>query len=327
MMRPLLRIAGLAALAAGLSLQAAPSVFAAGSEGAAKPATATNSAEKTDSTGSAAASTDGKKASVEEDARIASFELSNGMRVVVLPDHRAPVVTQMVYYRVGAADEARGESGIAHFLEHLMFKGTTKHPEGEFSRKVAEIGGQENAFTTQDYTGYYQQVPADALEMVMSYEADRMENLVLTDPVVLPERDVILEERRMRIDNDPAAQLSEAVQAALFENSPYGVPTIGWRSEMEKLDRQQAVAFYDKYYTPNNATLLVAGDVTEAEVKRLAEKTYGKVPQRADPGPRIRPQEPQPLAERTVTLRDPKVTQPSHAARLSRPLRHDGGAG
>lgn len=246
---------------------------------------------------------------VEE--RITEFTLDNGLQVVVLPDHRAPVVTQMVYYHVGAADEAPGESGIAHFLEHLMFKGTKTHPEGEFSRAVADIGGQENAFTTDDYTGYYQQVPASELAMVMKYEADRMANLVLTDEVVAPERDVILEERRMRVDNDPGAQLQETVQATLFQNSPYGIPVIGWRSEMEQLSRDDAIAFYDKYYTPNNATLLVAGDVTASEVKALAEETFGKVERRADPGDRDRALEPEPLAARTVTLTDEKVTQPS----------------
>jgi len=267
-------------------------------------------------TETAAEPTKAETAEAKDDAqpieeRITDFTLDNGLRVVVLPDRRAPVVTQMVYYNVGSADEAPGESGIAHFLEHLMFKGTPNHPEGEFSRAVAEIGGQENAFTSQDYTGYYQQVPSSALEMVMGYEADRMANLVLDEETVLPERDVILEERRMRIDNDPGSQLSEAVQAALFQNSPYGTPVIGWRSEMEELSRDDAIAFYNKYYTPNNATLLVAGDVTVDEVRRLAEKTYGKLERRAEPGERIRPAEPEPLAARTVTLTDPKVTQPS----------------
>ncbi|HEX2020908.1 MAG TPA: pitrilysin family protein [Aurantimonas sp.] len=246
----------------------------------------------------------------QDAARVSTFTLDNGLQVVVLPDHRAPVVTQMVYYRVGAADEAPGESGIAHFLEHLMFKGTTDHPAGEFSGAVADLGGQENAFTSSDYTGYYQQVPAEALEMVMEFEADRMANLVLSDEAVLPERDVILEERRMRVDNDPSSQLSESVQATMFQNSPYGTPIIGWRSEIEQLSRDDAIAFYDKYYTPNNAILLVAGDVTEEQVRDLAEKTYGKVERRAEPGERVRPVEPEPLAARTVTLTDPRVTQP-----------------
>ncbi|KQT88518.1 pitrilysin family protein [Aurantimonas sp. Leaf443] len=242
---------------------------------------------------------------------VTTFTLGNGLQVVVLPDRRAPVVTQMVYYKVGSADETPGKSGNAHFLEHLMFKGTKTHPAGEFSARVAEIGGQENAFTTSDYTGYYQQVPADALKMVMEFESDRMANLVLSDEAVLPERDVILEERRMRVDSDPGSKLSEAVQSALFQNSPYGLPVIGWRPEIEALSRADAIAFYDKYYTPNNAILLVAGDVDEATVRTLAEETYGKLERRAEPGPRKRPAEPEPVAERDVKLSDPRVTQPS----------------
>ncbi|WP_245413786.1 M16 family metallopeptidase [Fulvimarina endophytica] len=242
---------------------------------------------------------------------VTSFTLDNGLQVVVLPDNRAPVVTQMIYYKVGAADEGPLETGVAHFLEHLMFKGTSNHPEGEFSKKVAEHGGQENAFTSDDYTGYYQQVASDQLEMIMGYEADRMSNLVLTDEVVLPERDVIMEERRSRVGNEPQAQLSEIVQATLFTNSRYGTPVIGYEQDIADLTREDAIAFYDRYYTPSNAILLIAGDVTVDEVRDLAEKTYGKVEQRADVGERIRPQEPEPRAERTVTLRDARVTQPS----------------
>ena len=240
-----------------------------------------------------------------------SFTLDNGLEVVVIPDHRAPVVTQMVWYKVGAADEVRGHSGIAHFLEHLMFKGTRKHPIGEFSARVAEIGGDENAFTASDYTGYHQTVAREHLPTVMEFEADRMENLVLTDEVVVPEREVILEERRSRVDNDPSAQLGEALAAALYQNHPYGLPIIGWEHEMQALDRADAIAFYDRYYTPNNAILVVAGDTTAEEIRSLAEATFGKVARRAEPGVRSRPQEPPQLAARTVTLADPKVTQPS----------------
>lgn len=240
-----------------------------------------------------------------------SFTLGNGLQVVVLPDRRAPVVTQMVWYRAGAADEVAGTSGIAHFLEHLMFKGTRTHPAGAFSNAVSDIGGDENAFTSSDYTAFYQQVPSSALESVMGFEADRMENLLLTDEAVLPERDVILEERRQRTDNDPGAELQEAVQAALYQNSHYGIPIIGWRHEMETLSRQDALAWYNKYYTPNNATLIVAGDVTTGEVRALAEKTFGKVKRRAEPGVRARATEPEPLAARIVTLRDARVTQPT----------------
>jgi len=240
-----------------------------------------------------------------------SFKLANGMEVVVIPDHRAPIVTHMVWYRIGAADDPAGKSGIAHYLEHLMFKGTKNHPAGEFSNKVSEVGGVENAFTTADATAYFQTVAKEQLGMVMGFEADRMQGLQLTDAVVLPERDVILEERRMRTDNNPGAQLSEAMNAALFQNHPYGVPIIGWAHEIGALTREDAVTQYERYYTPNNAVLVVAGDVTADEVKKLAEETYGKLPRRAEPGPRKRPMEPQPLAERSVVLRDQRVSQPS----------------
>lgn len=242
---------------------------------------------------------------------VSHFELANGLNVVVIPDHRAPVVTQMIWYHVGSADEEAGKSGIAHFLEHLMFKGTTTHPAGEFSARVGGIGGQENAFTSYDYTAYFQRVAPDALEMVMGFESDRMQNLVLTDEVVKTERDVILEERRMRIDSNPAAMLNENAQATLFYNHPYRKPVIGWRQEMEKLGLDDAVAFYKRYYTPNNATLVIAGDVTPEHVLELVQKTWAQVPRRAEPGVRDRPQEPIKHAERQVTLHDERVTQPS----------------
>ena len=156
-----------------------------------------------------------------------TFWLDNGLQVVVIPDHRAPIVTHMVWYKVGAADEMPGKSGIAHFLEHLMFKGTSDHPEGEFSKVIASVGGSENAFTTDDYTVYHQSVAKQHLGLMMEFEADRMANLVLDDAAVLPERKVILEERRSRMDNEPSSQLAEAVGAALFQNSHYGIPTIG----------------------------------------------------------------------------------------------------
>ena len=243
---------------------------------------------------------------------VSSFQLANGLDVVVIPDHRAPVVTQMVWYRVGAADEQEGVSGIAHFLEHLMFKGTKNVPAGEFSAKVAAIGGQENAFTSSDYTGYYQQIAPDALEMVMKYESDRMANLVLTDEVIKPERDVILEERRMRVDSNPSAMLREEVSATTFYNHPYRRPIIGWQQEMEKLSLNDAIGFYERYYTPNNAILVVAGDVTPERVRDLALSTYGKLPKRFEVAPRIRPQEPEKHTARTVILRDARVNQPSY---------------
>jgi zinc protease len=242
---------------------------------------------------------------------VSHFRLANGLEVVVIPDHRAPVVTHMIWYKVGAADEPPGKSGIAHFLEHLMFKGTAKNPAGRFSQVVATIGGQENAFTSSDYTGYYQRVARDRLKEMMEFEADRMTGLVLTDEVVLPERDVVLEEQNTRVANNPGAKLSEEVQAALYLNHPYGRPVIGWRGEIEKLNRADALEFYKKYYTPNNAVLVVAGDVTADEVRKLAEETYGKVPRVAEVPERKRPQEPEQRSVRTVTLADPRVAQPS----------------
>ena len=244
-------------------------------------------------------------------ADVSHFTLSNGLEVVVVPDHRAPVVTHMIWYKVGAADETPGKSGLAHFLEHLMFKGTEKNPGDAFSRDVAAIGGQENAFTSSDYTAFFQRVPRDRLQEMMALEADRITGLILTDDVVRPELSVVLEEQNMRVANNPSARLSEQMDAALYLNHPYGRPVIGWRQEIEKLGRDEALAFYRRFYTPNNAVVVVAGDVTADEVKADAEATYGKVADRAETNPRQRPQEPPQEASRTVTLADHRVEQPS----------------
>ncbi|MDP2619527.1 MAG: pitrilysin family protein [Hyphomicrobiales bacterium] len=237
------------------------------------------------------------------------FSLANGMQVVVIPDHRAPVVTHMIWYKVGSADEPPGKTGVAHFLEHLMFKGTPTHPNGDFSRIVAEKGGQENAFTSTDYTGYFQKVARDHLGQVMELEADRMANLVLGEKETAAERDVVLEERRSRVDNDPGSQLAEEIAASLYRSHPYGRPVIGWEHEIKALNRADAIEFYNTYYTPNNAILVVAGDVTPEEVRALAEKTYGKLARRAEPGARVRPAEPPQRAERRLTLASPRVEQ------------------
>jgi zinc protease len=241
----------------------------------------------------------------------ATFTLGNGLQVVVIPDHRTPVVTQMIWYKVGSADETPGKSGLAHFLEHLMFKGTSKHPAGEFSQTVLRIGGNENAFTSTDYTGYFQRVPREQLGKMMDFEADRMTGLILQDENVLPERDVVLEEYNMRVANNPDARLTEQIMAALYLNHPYGRPVIGWHQEIEKLDREDALAFYRRFYAPNNAIVVIAGDVDVNDVRPMAEQTFGKVaPQPAIPARRLRPQEPEPIAPRTVTLADPRVEQP-----------------
>jgi zinc protease len=242
---------------------------------------------------------------------VSDFTLSNGLQLIVIPDHRTPVVTHMIWYKVGSADEPPGKSGIAHFLEHLMFKGTARNPTGRFSQTLATIGGQENAFTSNDYTGYFQRTTREHLPMLMEFEADRMTGLVLTDENVLPELNVVLEEQNQRVANNPSAQLGEQMQAALYLNHPYGKPVIGWRPEIEKLNRQDALAFYRHFYTPNNAVVVVAGDVEPEAVKALAENTYGKVEPRATLEPRSRPQEPKPIAVRQVTFADPRVAQPS----------------
>ncbi|WP_408612833.1 M16 family metallopeptidase [Bradyrhizobium symbiodeficiens] len=242
----------------------------------------------------------------------ASFTLANGMQVVVIPDHRTPVVTEMIWYKVGSADETPGKSGLAHFLEHLMFKGTSKHPVGEFSQTVLRVGGNENASTSVDYTNYYQRVPKEQLATMMEFEADRMTGLILKDENVLPERDVVLEEYNMRVANNPDARLNEQIMAALYLNHPYGRPVIGWHQEIEKLDREDALAFYRRFYAPNNAILVIAGDVEAADVRPLVERNFGAIPaQPAIPARRVRPQEPEPAAPRTVTLADPRVEQPS----------------
>jgi len=244
-------------------------------------------------------------------AEVSHFTLANGLEVVVVPDHRAPVVTHMIWYKVGAADETPGKSGLAHFLEHLMFKGTEKNPGDAFSRQVAAIGGQENAFTASDYTGFFQRVPRNHLKEMMALEADRITGLVLTNDVVQPELNVVLEEQNMRVANNPAARLGEQMDAALYLNHPYGRPVIGWRPEIEQLDREDALAFYRRFYSPNNAVVVVAGDVTAEEVKADAEATYGKIADRAETNPRHRPMEPLQEAPRTVTLADLRVEQPS----------------
>ena len=239
-----------------------------------------------------------------------TFTLANGMQVVVVPNHRAPVVVHMVWYRVGAADDPAGKSGLAHFLEHLMFKGTEKVPGDEFARTVARNGGNQNAFTSADYTGYFQKVSKDRLALVMELEADRMVNLVLTDAAVLPERKVVLEERRSRTDNEPGALLREQVNAAQYLAHPYRMPIIGWEHEIRSLTTADALAFYRRYYAPDNAVLIVAGDVTAAELRPLAEKTYGAIPARGVE-PRRRAQEPPQRAARRVELRDARVRQPA----------------
>jgi len=236
--------------------------------------------------------------------------LDNGMDVVVVSDHRAPVVTHMVWYRVGAADEPPGASGIAHFFEHLMFKGTENLEPGEFSKIVARQGGQDNAFTSQDVTAYFQRIAKDRLPLVMRMEADRMANLQLTEADVATEREVVREERRSRVDNSPSSILSEEMMAALYRGHPYGDPVIGWEHEIASLGLDDAVAFYERYYAPNNAILVVVGDVTLDEVVAEAKQTYGVIPPVSDRVRAARPMEPPHRAARRVELVDERVGQP-----------------
>lgn len=256
--------------------------------------------------------------------KVTDFTLPNGLQVVVIEDHRAPVVVHMVWYRVGAADEPPGHSGIAHFLEHLMFKGTDDVAPGKFSEIVQAQGGNDNAFTSWDYTAYFQRVAADRLDLVMTLEADRMRDLRLTEDDVTTERAVILEERTTRTDSDPGALFAEQTRAAQYLNHPYAIPIIGWRHEIEQLDRDDALAFYSRYYAPNNAVLVVAGDVTPDEVKRLADLHYGPLAPTADLPPRVRPSEPPQLAERRLSMADPRVAQPYVARTYLAPERNSG---
>jgi zinc protease len=244
------------------------------------------------------------------DEPVTTFTLDNGLNVVVIEDHRAPVVVQMIWYRVGAADEPAGHSGIAHFLEHLMFKGTDKVGPNQFSGIVEAQGGDDNAFTSWDYTAYFQRIAADRLDLVMEMEADRMRNLRLTEEDVTTERQVILEERAQRTDSDPGTLLMEQMRAAQYLNSPYGVPVIGWRHEMADLSREDALSYYKRFYAPNNATLVIAGDVTPDKVKLLAEEYYGPLEPSDGIVPRERAQEPPQLAERRLVLEDERVSEP-----------------
>lgn len=258
-------------------------------------------------------------------SKISTFSLDNGMEAVVIEDHRAPVVVHMLWYKAGAADEQPGVSGVAHFLEHLLFKATDNMESGEFSAVVEANGGSDNAFTSWDYTGYFQRVAADRLDLMMKMEADRMRNIRLTEEDIVTERDVILEERSQRTDSDPGSLFGEQRRAAQHLNHPYGIPVIGWRHEMEKLSMEDALEYYRTYYAPNAAVLVVAGDVDPAEVERLANKYYGPLEPTVDLPVRERPQDPPNLAERRVIYEDDRVAQP-YVIRTYRAPERDAGA-
>ncbi|KPA20509.1 putative zinc protease AlbF [Shimia sp. SK013] len=255
---------------------------------------------------------------------VTDYTLDNGMQVVVVEDHRAPVVMHMVWYKAGSADEQPGVSGVAHFLEHLLFKSTDNMESGEFSATVAANGGRDNAFTSYDMTAYHQRVAADRLELMMRMESDRMVNLRLQEHEVATEREVIIEERNQRVENNPGALFREQLSAAQYQNHRYGVPVIGWRHEMEALSLQDARSFYDTFYAPNNAILLVAGDVDPLAVKALAEQYYGVLPANPDLPERVRPQEPPQISPRRMTYKDPRVAQPYVTRSYLAPERNPG---
>ncbi len=237
-----------------------------------------------------------------------TFELANGMKVIYLPDRRLPIVTHMLWYRVGSADEEPGKSGLAHFFEHLMFKGTLANPGDSYARFIGEVGGELNAFTSYDFTAYYATVGSAHLERIMELEADRMVNLALTAQQVAIEREVIVEERRLRTDNNPEALLLEQSLATLFLNHHYGTPVIGWMHEIRSWTQEDALSFYRRWYTPSNALLIVAGDVDFEKLKHLATIHYGRIP--AHVVARRRATEPPSLTERRVIMKDPRAGRP-----------------
>jgi len=230
--------------------------------------------------------------------------LANGLRVIVVEDRRAPVAVHMVWYRVGAMDETDGTSGVAHLLEHMMFKGTRRLKPGEFSERVSAAGGRDNAFTSLDYTAYFQIVPAPRLAEMMSIEADRMANLRLDPKEFASELKVVMEERRLRTEDQPQARVHEALMSAAWQAHPYRRPIIGWMNDLENMTVGDARDWYRRWYVPNNAWLVVVGDVDAAQVFRLAEKTYGRIPRRALPV-RKPPAEPAQSGPRQVSVKAP----------------------
>lgn len=230
--------------------------------------------------------------------------LGNGFRVIVKEDHRAPTAVQMVWYRVGSIDEVDGASGVAHVLEHMMFKGTPSVGPGEFNKRVAAAGGRDNAFTSRDYTAYFQQVPKEKLAEMMSLEADRMRHLNVDPQEFAQEIRVVMEERRMRTDDNPQARLFEQMNAAAFQTHPYRRPIIGWMSDLENMSAANARAWYDRWYVPNNAYLVVSGDVDHQAVFALAEKYYGPLEGRPLPAPKPLAEAPQ-NGVRRITVKAP----------------------
>jgi zinc protease len=237
-------------------------------------------------------------------AAVTDVTLENGMRVLVHEDHRAPVMVSQVWYRAGAMDEFNGTTGVAHVLEHMMFKGTQSVPPGEFSKRIAAAGGRENAFTSRDHTAYFQQMQKDRLELAMQLEADRMANLVISDELFAKEIQVVMEERRLRTDDQPQSVVVERLMATAYQAHPYRRPIIGWMDDLANMTAQDARDWYARWYAPNNATLVVAGDVKADEVLALARKHFGALPARALP-PRKPQTEPAQVGEKRIVVKAP----------------------
>jgi zinc protease len=239
-----------------------------------------------------------------EPPRVLAVTLDNGLRVLLLEDHRSPIVSLQLWYRVGSRNEARGATGIAHFLEHLMFRGTPSHPPGDYARIVERNGGQDNAFTSQDVTSYYVDIAADRLDLVLDLEADRMHNLTLDPKIVASEREVVIEERRTRTEDDPGGALGEEVSALAFRAHPYGQPIIGWMIDIRRITREEIQAFYKTYYAPNNALLVAVGDFKADAVLAKVKSLFGPIPRGPEP-PRVLAVEPEQNSERRLRVERP----------------------
>ena len=239
-----------------------------------------------------------------EPARVMAVTLDNGLRVLLLEDHRSPIVSLQLWYRVGSRNEARGATGIAHFLEHLMFRGTPSHPPGEYARIVERNGGQDNAFTSQDVTSYYVDIAADRLDQVLALEADRMHNLTLDPKIITSEREVVIEERRTRTEDDPGGALGEEVSALAYRAHPYGQPIIGWMVDIRRITQDEIAAFYKTYYAPNNALLVAAGDFKAESVLAKIKAVFGPIPRGSEP-PKVLAIEPEQNSERRLLVQRP----------------------
>jgi zinc protease len=240
---------------------------------------------------------------------VVATTLDNGLRVLLLEDHRSPIVSFQVWYRVGSRNEARGGTGLAHFLEHMMFKGTARHPRGQFAELVERNGGQNNAFTTQDVTSYFVNIASDRIDLVLDLEADRMRNLLLDPADVDSERQVVIEERRTRTEDDPGGFLGEAVSAIAFKAHPYGQPIVGWTEDLTRITPPELRRFYDTYYVPGNAIIVAAGDFRASELLDKIKQRFGAIAKAPAPPP-VTAVEPAQDGERRVTLRRPEARLP-----------------